>query len=370
MASKKPVPMLDLSGEFEELKAEWYSLIDKAGKKGAFILGDNVTRFEKESARYIGAKHAIGVANGTDALQLSLRALGIGKGDRVITTPWTFFATAEVISEVGATPVFVDIEPGSFCIDPEQIKKKITKTTKAIMPVHIFGHPANMDAISALAEEHGLALIEDAAQAFGAKAGRQRVGGIGDTGCFSFYPTKVLGCYGDGGLITTNSDELNDHIRRLRNHGASAPFMHEEIGYNSRLDEVQAALLRLKLKGMNMMLDVRQRIADYYDEQLDGLDLTTPPRPAKGRHAFNLYTIRSYQRDAIREAFEEQKIGHSICYPAPLHLQKVYENLKYKSGSLPVAEQASEEVISLPIYHGMSQQQAARVCEVIREAIG
>jgi dTDP-4-amino-4,6-dideoxygalactose transaminase len=362
--------MLDLSSQFQELEAEWLAAIRETGGRGSFILGPNVTAFEQEAAAYMGVKHAIGVANGTDALLLSLRAEGVGPGDEVITTPWTFFATAEVISMVGATPVFVDIDEDSFNIDARRIEERISDRTRAVMPVHIFGYPAQMTAISAVAEEHGLAVIEDCAQAFGAMHDGGRVGSFGSTGCYSFYPTKVLGGYGDGGMITTNSPEIDARVRQLRNHGATAPFMHDTIGYNSRLDEIQAALLRIKLRGIDAILDGRQRVADVYDKGLAGLDLQVPARPADGRHAFNLYTIRSPHRDRIRDALKEAKIGFSVCYPLPLHLQAVYRDLGYRHGDLPVCERLSDEVISLPIFPEMREEQVARVCEVVAAAVG
>ena len=294
------VPYLDLASEFQTLRDDWIAAIDQIGSRAAFILGDAVSEFQQEVADYIGCRHALGVANGTDALVLSLRALDIGPGDEVITSPFTFFATAESISLVGATPVFADIDDASFNIRPDSVKEKITDRTKAILPVHIFGHPADMQALRSIASEHGLRLIEDAAQAFGAKAGEAVVGSLGDTGCFSFYPAKVLGCYGDGGLITTSDEGIYEHLQRLRNHGAIAAFTHTEIGYNSRLDAVQAALLAIKLKKIEDDIAKREQVAAWYDERLDGSDAIPPGRPALGRHAFNLYTIRHPRRNALR----------------------------------------------------------------------
>lgn len=368
--SLTPVPFLDLSAAYRELEAEWFARIRESGARGSFILGPNVTAFEEEVARYIGVKHAIGVANGTDALWLALRALGIGPGDEVITTPFTFFATSEAVDVVGATPVFADIEADSFCLDPESVARKITPRTKAIIPVHIFGHPARMAEIMAIARDHKLAVVEDCAQAFGARAGGNVVGSIGDAGAFSFYPTKVLGCYGDGGLITTNRDDVNEHVRRLRNHGATSPFMHAEVGCNSRLDEVQAALLRLKLARIEADIAARQQVAARYTALLAGLPVTPPALPSGGRHAFNLYTARWPRRDALRAALTEAKIGTSQCYPMGNHLQAVYRHLGYKPGSLPVCEHACTETLSLPIYPGMPEAHAARVVEVIRAVIG
>lgn len=368
MSAVTSVPYLDLTAEFNELEAEWFELIRETGARGSFILGPNVQAFEKEAAAYIGTKYAISVANGTDALVLSLRALGIGPGDEVITSPYTFYASSESVALVGATPVFADIREDDFTLDPESVKRKITSRTKAIIPVHIFGCPADMDALNAIAREHGLVVVEDGAQAFGADVGGKRVGSLGDTGAFSFYPTKVLGCYGDGGLITTNSAKVDEDLRKLRNHGATAPFMHDTVGYNSRLDEIQAALLRLKLKRMDAALAGRRAVAASYTERLAGQVIATPAAPARGGHAYNLYTIRIEDRDAVRARLTEHKIGSSLCYPEPLHLQAVYQHLNYKRGDLPVAEHASTEALSVPIYPDMPLSHVERVCEVLRQS--
>lgn len=365
-----PVPFLDLTAQYRELEAEWLAAIRATGGRGSFVLGPQVQAFEKEFAAYVGVRHAIGVANGTDSIFLSLRALGIGSGDEVVTTPFTFFASAETIDMVGATPVFADILPESFCLDPASVRKKITSKTKAILPVHIFGHPCAMDELLELAKQHKLAVIEDCAQAFGATHGGKAVGSMGDAGSFSFYPTKVLGCYGDGGMVTTDSDALNDRIRRLRNHGAVKPFVHVEIGMNSRLDEIQAALLRLKLRTVKNDIAGRQQVAARYTERLAGCAVKCPPLPKHGTHAFNLYTVRvPRQRDAVRQTLTEARIGTSQCYPQGLHLQEVYKRLGYKPGSLPVCEQATTETLSLPIYPGMPPAHIERVCEALRAAL-
>ena len=284
-----PVPFLDLTAQYKQFEAEWLAAIRETGNRGSFVLGPNTQAFEKECAEYVGVKHAIGVANGTDSLYLSLRALGIGPGDEVITTPFTFFASAETIDMVGATPVFADILPDSFCLDPASIRKKITPKTRAILPVHIFGLSGGDGG------NHGDRQTAQACRGRRLRAGVRRrrsggkvVGAIGDTGSFSFYPTKVLGCYGDGGMITTNSDALNDHIRRLRNHGAAKPFIHVEIGMNSRLDEIQAALLRLKLRTIKNDIAGRQQVAAEYTKRLAGSAVKRPPLPKNGTHAFNL----------------------------------------------------------------------------------
>ncbi len=359
------VPYLSLQQEYQALRSEWMQAIDGVGASGAFILGPNVQAFEEEAAAYIGAKHAVAVASGTDALVLSLRALNMGSGDEIITTPFTFFATAEAISLVGATPVFADVEVDSFNIDPASVEQCITDKTRAILPVHIFGNPADMTPLNAIAKNHNLHLIEDAAQAFGAEHNDQRAGSMGDCGCFSFYPTKVLGCYGDGGLITTSSDEVKARLIQLRNHGATQPFIHVEAGYNSRLDEIQAALLRIKLRNIEKSIAARRQIATWYDEALSQLDLVTPTSSANDRHAYNLYTIRHPRRDALREQLNACKIGNSQCYPEPLHLQEVYANLGYKAGDLPVAEGLCHETLSLPIFPGLSKHQVNYICEQV-----
>lgn len=366
----KPVPFLDLSAQYKKLEAEWLQAIRETGVRGSFILGPHTQAFEKEFAEYVGVKHAIGVANGTDSLFLSLRALNVGKGDEVITTPFTFFASAETIDMVGATPVFADILPDSFCLDPASVRAKITAKTKAIVPVHIFGHPAEMGEIMEIAKKHKLAVIEDCAQSFGALHNGKVVGAIGDTGSFSFYPTKVLGCYGDGGMVTTNSDAVNEHIRRLRNHGAVKPFVHTEIGMNSRLDEIQAALLRIKLRYIKEDIAGRQKVAAEYTKRLAGSAVKTPSLPKDGTHSFNLYTIRTPRRDAVRQALTDAQIGSSQCYPQGLHLQEVYKYLGAKPGNLPVCEQACTETLSLPVYPGMPLDHIERVCQVLLQALG
>ncbi len=369
MHDVKPVPFLDLSSEYQALEAEWLEAVRATGRSGAFILGPNVTAFEKEFAACVGVKHAIACANGTDALVLSLRALGIGPGDEVITPPFTFFATAETVTLVGATPVFADIEVDTFNLDPKCVARALTPKTKAIMPVHLYGCPAKMDELMAIARQHKLAVIEDCAQAFGARVGAKHVGSIGDTGTFSFYPTKVLGCYGDGGMITTNRDDVAEHLRRLRNHGQSGPYLHNEIGYNSRLDEIQAALLRIKLRHIERDIANRRQVADEYDRLLRGAGAGTPARPAYGRHAFGLYTVRVPERDRMRKALGDNKIGSGVYYPLALHLQEVYKSLGYRPGSMPVSERATAEVLSLPIYPSMPLEHVACVAQVLMAAL-
>lgn len=363
------IPFLDLTAQFGELQGEWLDAIRSTGKTGAFVLGPNVVSFEKEFADYTGAAHAVSLANGTDALVLSLRALNIGSGDEVITTPYTFFASAEAVNIVGATPVFVDIEPGSFNLDPNGVEAALTDRTRALLPVHIFGHPADMVRLRVLAKAHGLVIVEDCAQACGAEWSGERVGSMGSTGTFSFYPTKILGCYGDGGMVTTNDPALDERLRKLRNHGAVSPFIHDEIAYNSRLDEIQASLLRIKLRSVDEAIQARRQVADWYRRRFSGTAVVVPTEPVDGNHVFNLYTIRVPDRDRVRERLVAARIGFSVCYPQPLHLQPVYVDLGYRQGQLPMSELAAEQCISLPVYPGMREDQVDRVCDVVLDTI-
>lgn len=362
--SQRPVPFLDLKAEFETLESEWLDAIRRIGASGAFILGPEVHAFERELADYVGAPDAVSVANGTDALMLALEALGAGPGDEVITTPYSFFATAEVVSRVGATPVFVDIEPQSFNLDTEQVETAVNEKTRAVIPVHLFGCPADMTALRDVARRHGIAVIEDCAQAFGATHAGRRVGGWGDFGCFSFYPTKILACYGDGGIITVQDTDSLAKIRSLRNHGASAAFVHDTIGFNSRLDEVQAALLRIKLRRIAQAIARRREVASWYERGFAGSDVVTPGSP-HGEHVYNLYTIRTPDRDGVKDRLQAASIGFNLCYPIPLHLQEVYRHLGYRTGDLPNADLASRECISLPIHPYMNEAQVERVVQVV-----
>jgi len=359
-----PVPFLDLQPEFEELESEWLDAVRRIGMSGAFILGPEVRAFEREFADYVGAPWAVSAANGTDALVLTLKALGVGPGDEVITTPYSFFATAEVVSRVGATPVFADIDPVTFNLDAAQVERRITPRTRGLLPVHLFGGPLDMTALNELAGPRGIPVIEDCAQACGATHDGRRVGSLGGFGCFSFYPTKILGCYGDGGIITLQDEAHVEQIKSLRNHGATAAFVHEAIGYNSRLDEIQAALLRIKLRRLDESIARRRRVAGWYRQGFEGSGVVIPGSP-HGEHVYNLYTIRTPGRDRVKERLQAAGIGFNLCYPVPLHLQKVYRSLGYAPGDLPEAERASHECISLPIYPSMSKAQVDRVVDVV-----
>ena len=361
------IPMVDLKGQYQTLKQEIQAALAETFDNAHFILGPNVQAFEKEAAEYLGVKHAISCASGTDALHLALLAAGIGAGDEVITTAFTFIATAEAIDYGGAVPVFVDIEPDSFNIDPAKIEAAITDRTTAILPVHLFGQPADMDAIMAIAEKHGLKVIEDCAQSFGAAIGGRMTGGIGIAGCHSFFPSKNLGCYGDGGMVTTNDDAVAEQLKMLRNHGSRERYHHDIIGYNSRLDEIQAVILRAKLKRIRSYNEGRRRAAHQYSDLLK--DKVTPPHEdGKGEHVYHQYTLLSDRRDAIMQKLQEAQIGCAIYYPIPLHKQKVFAEA-CAGLSLPVTEDVVNRCLSLPIFPELSEAQVNEIVRVIESAL-
>jgi len=362
------IPMLDMRKELELVRDEMLSAMREVVESGQYILGRKVEEFERESAAYLGARHAIGVASGTDALLLALRALDIKQGDEVITTPFTFFATAEVVIHLRATPVFADIDPATLNISPESIEKKLTPKTRAIIPVHLFGLPADMEKILEMAQRHGFKVLEDCAQSFGAGIGGEKTGSIGDAGSFSFYPSKNLGGCGDGGLISTNDGELAARVRLLRNHGSKGGYIHEAIGYNSRLDELQAAILLVKLKRIDEYNRKRREKADLYSRHLKGAVLC-PPNDKNGfTHVFHQYTIRDKRRDVIRERLREEGVSSMVYYPVPLHLQPALKFLGYKEGDLPAAEKAAKEVLSLPIYPELPESVIERIARIIQSA--
>lgn len=362
------VPMVDLKSQFQGIKDEVFESLRNIIESSNYILGPSVREFETKLAKYIGVPQAIGVASGTDALHIALRALEVGEGDEVITTPFTFFATVEAILYTGARPVFVDIEPDSFNIDPGRIEERITDRTKAILPVHLFGHPADLDRIMEIAKKHNLYVVEDCAQAFGASIGNKRVGSFGDTGCFSFYPSKNLGAYGDGGMITVKDEEIFQKIRILRNHGASASYIHDCVGFNSRLDEIQAGILLIKFKRIEEYNRLRREKALRYNSLLS--DVVRCPSEKPGfKHVFNLYTIMSERRDEIKKALSENGISSVVYYPLPLHLQKALSFLGYKKGDFPVAERASKEVLSLPIYPELEDSTIERIADIVKSVL-
>lgn len=362
------VPMVDLKIQFQGIRDEVLESLRNILESSNYILGSSVRGFERKVAEYIGVSHAIGVASGTDALHISLEALDIGEGDEVITTPFTFFATVEAILYTGARPVFVDIEMDSFNIDPDRIEEAINSRTKAILPVHLFGHPADMNRIMEIASRYNLYVIEDCAQAFGASIGDKRVGGFGNTGCFSFYPSKNLGAYGDGGMITVQKEEISQRIRMLRNHGATASYIHDSVGFNSRLDEIQAGILLIKFKRIEEYNRLRREKAFKYNSLLS--DVVRCPIERKGfNHVYNLYTIMSERRDDIQKALREEGISSVVYYPLPLHLQRALDFLGYKKGDFPMAEKASEEVLSLPIYPELGDSTLERIADIVKSTL-
>jgi dTDP-4-amino-4,6-dideoxygalactose transaminase len=360
----KVIPMLDVKAQHDPIKEEIKTALKEILDSGRFILGKNVDSLEGGISSYLGAKHAVGLASGTDALYLSLRALDITQGDEVITSPFSFIATAEAITYVGAKPVFVDIENDTLNIDIAKIEEKITPKTRAIIVVHLFGLPADMDELTALAKKYNLKIIEDCAQAFGAKYRESHVGSIGDCGCFSFYPSKNLGAYGDGGMLTTNSSDINEKVRVLRNHGTVGTYKHKFIGYNSRLDEIQAAILRIKHKHIDEYNGRRRKIAEVYSSVLQGI-VKCPATKDDRTHVYHQYTVRSSQRDMIAQALQENSVSSVIYYPLPMHLQEAFTFLGYTEGDFPESEAAAKEVISLPIYPELSTETATFIAETI-----
>jgi len=360
-------PMVDLKGQYQALKAEIDAALQATLENAHFILGPNVQAFEQEAASYLNSRHAISCASGTDALHLALIAAGVKAGDEVITTAFTFIATAEAICYVGATPVFIDIKADTFNIDADLIEAAITDKTTAILPVHLFGQPANMQAIMAVAEKHKLKVVEDCAQSFGATIGDKMTGTLGLAGCHSFFPSKNLGCYGDGGMITTNDDDIAAQLRMLRNHGSEVRYHHDIIGYNSRLDEIQAVILRAKLKHIASYNDNRRRAAHHYSELLAG-SVTPPKEDGIGNHVYHQYTILSEKRDDIHAALGKNDIASAIYYPIPLHRQKVFA-AEASAISLPVTEDITTRCLSLPVFPELTNEQIEKITDVIKSAV-
>ncbi len=356
--------MVDLKKQFSDIKDEVFEIITEILESSQYILGPKVLELEKKIALYHGVTEAIGVASGTDALHLSIEALGIGEGDEVITTPFTFFATAEAILYTGATPVFVDIERETMNIDPMKIESAITKRTKAILPVHIFGHPADMDEIAAIAKKHSLKVIEDCAQSFGASLNGRKTGSLGDAGCFSFYPSKNLGAFGDGGMVLLSDPSVAADIRKLRNHGSKGSYRHESVGFNSRLDEIQAGVLLVKMKKIEAYNARRRQNAALYGKLLSE-KVERPVEKPGCTHVYHQYTIRSNRRDAIQMRLRENNISSVVYYPTPLHMQEAVSFLGYKKGDFPVAEETSERVLSLPMYPELEEASITRISGII-----
>ena len=381
------IPVLDLKPQYQQIKAEVRAAIDAVLESGQFIMGPEVKQFEQAVAKYLGVKHAIGVNSGTDALVIGLRAMGISPGDEVITTPFSFFATAESISNVGAKPVFADIDADSFNLNPKEVRDKITSRTKAIMPVHLYGKPAAMAQMMEIAQEHGLKVIEDCAQSFGARYGgtcsscegycqettREALrgkftGAIGDVGAYSFFPSKNLGAYGDGGLVVTNDDQVAEVARMLRVHGAKKKYHNEVLGYNSRLDTIQAAILRVKLPYLDQWNEGRRQVAKTYNELLADVPGIVTPELADG-HVFHQYTIRVLdgKRDQVQKSLGEQGIGSMIYYPVPQDQLPVYQG---QYPNLPVSDLLGTEVLSLPIWPEMTSETMTVVVNAVRGVMG
>ena len=364
------IPPLDLKAQYASIQTEIMAAINAVLESQQFILGPQVSSLESEVAEYCGTRFAVGVASGTDALILALHAVGVGPGDEVLLPAFSFIASADTVSLLGAKPVFADIRPDTFNIDTEQLAALITSRTKAIMPVHLYGQPADMDPILALAQKHGLKVVEDNAQAIGARYKDKRTGSLGEFGCISFFPSKNLGAYGDGGMILTNSQEAAEQLRTLRNHGSAKKYYSTEQGWNSRLDEVQAAILRVKLRHLDAWGAARRDKAASYDRLLSRVPgVVTPAVSPWAKHVYHQYTIRLPQRDHVQEVLAGQGIPSTVYYPTPMHLQPIYSSLGYKRGDLPESERAAAEVLSLPIYPELTENQIARVAAALTGAL-
>jgi dTDP-4-amino-4,6-dideoxygalactose transaminase len=363
------IPFIDLGAQYRSIKPEIDAAISRVLESNEFALGTEVAAFEEEFAHHCQARYAIGVNSGTSALHLALLAAGVGPGDEVITVPFTFVATVAAICYTGARPVFVDIEPRSFTMDVTQISAAISERTKAIIPVHLYGQAADMDPILKIARQFGVVVIEDAAQAHGAEYKHQRVGAIGDIGCFSFYPGKNLGAYGEGGIVVTNNSEFERTIRMLRNWGSERKYIHEVKGYNYRMEGIQAAILRVKLRQLDAWTEARRKHAGRYNEALKNAYLTTPVAMPYARHVYHVYAVRVPQRDLLVQRLQAQEIQTGIHYPIPVHLQKAYADLDYKLNDFPCSEQAAHEVLSLPMYAELPEKNIEMIETAVSEVI-
>jgi dTDP-4-amino-4,6-dideoxygalactose transaminase len=370
MASSEAIPQLDLGAQFAAIGDEIREALERVLVSQQFVLGREGAALETEIAQLCGVAHGVAVASGTDALILALRACGVSAGDEVIIPPFTFVATGSAVNAIGAKAVFADIRPDTYNLDPSQLARRVTPRTKAIIAVHLYGLSADMDPILEFARARNLRVIEDNAQSIGAAYKGRRTGSLGDVACLSFYPTKNLGAYGDAGMVVTNSRELADRLRMLRNHGQMAKYVSSEAGWNSRLDEIQAAILRVKLRHLPEWQRARQEHAEAYSKRLLGIPGIAPPLiPENYEHVFHQYTIRVERRDALQKALHERQIGSAVYYPAPLHLQPLYAPLGHKAGDFPHAEHAASEVISLPMYPELRPEQIARVADAVAEFV-
>ena len=361
--------MVDVVGQYKKIQKEVDDAVRRVLESGQFILGPEVREFEKEIAAYLGVRHAIGCASGTDALQIALMALGIGPGDEVITTPFTFVATTETIVLLGAKPVYVDIDPATFNIDAALSEKAITPRTRAILPVHLYGLPADMAAIMAVSGKHGIPVIEDNCQAIGAEDKGRKTGGIGTIGCISFFPSKNLGAFGDAGMMTTNDDALAEKMRVIAIHGSRVRYKHEMLGVNSRLDAIQAAILRVKLRHLDAYIEARRSAARRYDALFAGTEVRVPAEAKGTKHVFHQYTIRLARRDQVAARLAEKQIPHAVYYPIPLHLQEAYLAVGAPMGTFPRTEHACAEVLSLPMHTELDEAQQSFVASAVLEAL-
>ena len=363
------VPLLDLKAQYAEIRQEVDEAVRRVMESARFIGGPEITELEKEVARYSQCAHAVGVASGTDALLLALWALGVGPGDEVVTSAYSFFASAGTIANNGATPVFVDIDPRTYNLDPLKLEAAITPRTKAVVPVSLYGQCCDMSAIRAICQARKLWLIEDAAQSIGSEWEGKRSGSLADFGCFSFFPSKNLGAAGDGGMVVAQDAELADRVRMLKDHGARPKYFHSLIGTNSRLDALQAAILRVKLKHLDRWSEARARNAALYNQLFEGSRAVRPYKDPRTRHIYNQYVIRVPKRDELKAFLTERQIGCEIYYPVPLHLQKCFAALGYKEGDMPHAEAAAKETIALPIYPELTEDQIRTVAATVREFV-
>jgi len=372
-AIRTPVKLLDLEAQYQPLRAEILAAITRVCDSQRFILGPEVDALERELSAYLGVAHAVSVSSGTDALLASFMALGIGAGDEVITSTFSFFATAGCVARVGATPVFVDIDPVTYNLDPALVQRAITPRTRAIVPVHLYGLCVDMDPLLAVAREKGIPIVEDAAQAIGATYQSRQAGTIGAIGCFSFFPSKNLGAFGEGGLIATSDSTLASEIKLLRNHGAEPKYFHKRIGGNFRLDALQAAVLRVKLPHLERWTSMRQRNAERYKTLFEDAGLTDrvtlPTTPSDRRHIFNQYVIRVAERGHVRRVLDDRGIGTEIYYPVPFHLQECFSSLGHRRGDFPNAEAAADSVLALPIYPELTMEQQRAVVGALADAV-
>lgn len=364
--ASRPIPLVDLAAQYPELRADVDAAIARVLDSTAFILGSEVTDFETAFAAFLGARAAVGVASGTAALELALLACGVGPGDEVITTAHTFMATAEAISHTGARPVFVDIDPATYGVDPTRVEDAITQRTRAIMPVHLYGQPTDMPALVDIARRHGLRIIEDAAQAHGAEVEGRRCGTIGDLAGFSFYPGKNLGAYGDAGAVTGDDEDLLAQVRKLRDHGRKTKYEHDEVGFGERLDALQAAILGVKLRHLETWTELRRAHAKRYSELLTGSSVELPIEAPGRRHVYHLYVVRSKRRDDLLAHLKAAGVMAGVHYPVPLHRQPAYVSLGYGELQLPETERAAHEVLSLPMYPELTDEQIGTVADAVR----